>query len=407
MGEIDRELQKYGLDREKYELCIKDIRDKINGVNDMDWAEIVEKYRLPCHSDTLRKSSQTIFGGKFVADYFAEKDAMAVANEGYLVQLRLEKRDLQVERQKLRDEKLEYNRWLREQSRDELICEKICDEVRQMQPLEFPKPRPHTYGHRESVLCFADAHYGTEFKVNGLLGDTINEYSPEVFEKRMLGLLEQVIDTIEEKKLTAIKVFSLGDELDGILRVSQLMKMRYGVVESTIKYSEFISNWLNELSKYAAIDFYSVQGNHSELRMIAQPKGTFTEENMAKIINEFIKERLKSNPNFTFRKNESGLIFENICGYNVLGIHGEVKNLETAIQRFTNMYNVMIDILVGGHKHHFGAETVGHSRDVISVPSIIGIDDYAMSIGKTSNPGALMFTIESGKGVIEQRSFKL
>ena len=62
MIDIDQELKKYGLDREKYELCLKDIKDKINGSNDMDWAEIVAKYNIDCHSDTLRKASQTIFG---------------------------------------------------------------------------------------------------------------------------------------------------------------------------------------------------------------------------------------------------------------------------------------------------------------------------------------------------------
>ena len=150
-----------------------------------------------------------------------------------------------------------------------------------------------------------------------------------------------------------------------------------------------------------------MQGNHTELRMLSQPKGAFTQDNMGKVINEFIKERLKNNPNFAFHQNESGLIFENVCGYNILGIHGEVKNMETAIQKFTNTYNIMIDILVGGHKHHFCAETVGRDREVISVPSIIGIDDYSMTLGKTSAPGALMFIVESGYGVVEQKKFKL
>lgn len=405
--DIDQELKKFGLDREHYELCLKDIKDKMNGANDMDWTEIVAKYGIDCHSDTLRKASQTIFGGKFVADYFAEKNATENANEGYLAQLRLEKRDVKVERQKLHDEKLEYNRWLREYSRDELICEKICDAIKSMNPITLPSVVPYQHGEQEAVVCFADTHYGTEFSIKGLLGDIINEYSPEIFEERMMDLLSQLISTITEKRLTNIRLFSLGDEIDGILRVSQLMKLRYGVVESTIKYAEFLCNWLNELSKYVHIDFYSVQGNHSELRMIGAPKGTFTEDNMSKVIDAFIKERLKDNPNFDFHQNESGLIFENICGYNVLGIHGEVKNMESAIQKFSNTYNTMIDILVGGHKHHFHAETIGRSRDVISVPSIIGIDDYAMSLGKTSNAGALMFIVESGKGVIEQRTYKL
>ncbi len=404
--DIKKELDKYGLTEEAYESCLADVRGKINGANDMDWGEIVEKYDLGIHSDTLRKASQTIFGGAFISEYYQVKE-LAKSQEGYLTQLRLEKEALKRERQKLSDEKLEYNRWLREQSRDELICEKICDSIDALEPMLIPNPILKRHENRDAILCFADTHYGTEFAIKGLYGETINTYSPEIFEKRMFDLLEQVVRTITEKDIKQLNIFSLGDEIDGILRVSQLMKLRYGVVESTIKYAEYISEWLNKLSWYVSIDFYATKGNHCDLRLLDQPKGTFANENMSFIINKFVQERLKDNPNVRFHENESGLIFDKICGYNILGIHGEVKNMETALQKFTNVYGTMIDILVGGHKHHFYAETVGRNREVVSVPSIIGIDDYAMSLGKTSNPGALMFVVEQGKGIVEQTNYKL
>lgn len=406
MIDIEKELEEYGLTEEQYESCLADIRKKVNGDIDLDWAEIVEKYNLGLHRDTLRKASQTIFGGAFVSEYLNRK----AANDGtkaYLLQLKLETEQLKRERQKLRDEKLEYNRWLREHSRDELIGEKICDAISAIEPLTLPEPIEKVENERSYILCFSDTHYGAAFTVKGLCGEIINEYSPEVFERRMADLLIQVLDVIYEKNLTNIKIFSLGDELDGILRVSQLQKLRYGIVESTIKYAEFICNWLNELSKYVSIDFYSVQGNHTELRLISQPKGTFTDENMSFVINEFIEKRLENNPNFEFHKNESGLIYDNILGYNILGIHGEVKNMESALQKLTNTYGIMIDVLVGGHKHHFRAESVGRNREVISVPSVMGIDDYAMSIGKTSSAGATMFVLEKTKGVVEEKHFKL
>lgn len=384
-------------------------RAKDSGELDMEWDEIADIINKEFREDDSEYRNESAYRKPYqgARRYFEAGVFKDMTSEAYIKLLQLEKRNVQIERQKLRDEKLEYNRWLREQSRDELICEKICDEIKVIKPLNFPKPIAYGRGDSEAVLCFADTHYGTEFTIKGLFGDVLNEYSPEIFEARMMKLLSQTVGVIAEKGLTNLRIFSLGDELDGILRVSQLMKLRYGVVESTVKYSEYICNWLNELSKYVHIDFYSVQGNHTELRMIDQPKGTFNKDNMSTIINEFIKERLKDNPNFTFHQNDSGLIFDNVCGYNILGIHGEVKNMEVALQKFTNTYNAMIDILVGGHKHHFSAETIGINREVISVPSIIGIDDYSMSLGKTSNPAALLFVVERGKGIVEQRNFKL
>lgn len=409
MQDFDKELKKYGLSRKDYEACLKDIKDKMLGLNDMDWAEIVEKYNLDIHYDTLRKASQTPFGNVFVLDYFKEKETLnGETTNGYLAELKQTKRELIKEKQKIRDEKLEYNRWLREEARDELIAEKICDVVRELPEIPFENKviDIDSQKHREGILCFADAHYGTEYTIKGLHGEIINEYNPEIFEERMEELLAKTIEKVNKEGFSTIHVFSLGDELDGILRCSQLMKLRYGVVESTIKYSEYICRWLSRLCQVVRVKFHTVEGNHTELRMIDQPKGTFTNDNLSRIIKEFIKTRLENNPNFTLIDNESGLIFDNIAGYNVLAIHGEVRDLATAINEFSNVYNTTVDILVGGHSHHYKAETVGINRDIITVPSIIGIDDYSMSLRKVSNPGALFVIVEEGNGVIEQSTFK-
>lgn len=308
---------------------------------------------------------------------------------------------------KVQTEKLEYSRWLREEARDELICEKICNEIRATRALDVPKPIVVDKANRSAVLAFGDEHYAAEFTIYGLYGEIINSYSPEIFEQRMWDLFYQVIDIVQNEGLTTLYVFALGDFTDGILRCSQLMKLRYGVVEGTVKYANFIANWLNELSKYVNVKYQMVYGNHSELRMLGQPKGTFKEENTGMFVREMIKAYLEKNPNFEMIINPTGLIFDNIEGLNVLGIHGEVKNMENAIKDFSNTYNTNIQILLGGHMHHYKAETVGVNKDVINVPSIIGIDDYSMSLNKTSNPGAVLFCIEENKGVTLEYKIKL
>ena len=44
---------------------------------------------------------------------------------------------------------------------------------------------------REGCLVFADTHYGVDLKITGLFGETINEYSPEIFEARMWNLFQE------------------------------------------------------------------------------------------------------------------------------------------------------------------------------------------------------------------------
>lgn len=322
-------------------------------------------------------------------------------------ELDVKKRELEKTLVKVQTEKLEYNRWLREEARDELICDKICDTIRNNNALVAPQPISIDRKSRSAVLAFGDEHYSAEFAIYGLYGEIINSYSPEIFEQRMWDLFYQVIDIIQKEDLTTLYVFALGDFTDGILRCSQLMKLRYGVIEGTVKYANFIANWLNELTKYVKVKYQMVYGNHSELRMLGQPKGTFKEENTGMFVREMIATYLDGNPNFEMIVNPTGLIFDNIEGFNVLGIHGEVKNMENAIKDFSNTYNTNIQILIGGHMHHYKAETVGVNKDVINVPSIIGIDGYSMSLNKTSNPGAVLFCIEENKGVTLEYKIKL
>lgn len=318
-----------------------------------------------------------------------------------------QKRELEKERRKLQTEKTEYNKWLRENARDEMIFESIQNAISNLEPLFHPTFVPQINKNKEYLLCFGDTHYGAEYELRGLSGEIINAYSPEIFEQRMWKLLDEVIEICNKENITTLSISDHGDSVDGILRVSQLMKLRYGVIDSTIKYAEFISNWLNELTKYVRIRYQSTFGNHDQLRLLGQPKNTFTDENMGKVISAFIKCRLENNPNFEFIDNPTGYVFMNLCGYNLLGIHGEFKNMEKAIHEFSKMYGYKIDYLIAGHLHHSKVQDVGSTSKVINIPSIIGTDPYAQSLGKVSDSGANLFVFEEDKGLTCQYNIVL
>lgn len=355
------------------------------------------------HRDTIRKGAKLFY--EYLQAGWIRNPAENLPSTD--IETSAQIREMKKERYKIQTEKLELNRWLRENARDELIVEHICQAIRELEPLMIPDRIYSEPSNREGALLFGDEHYGTEFEIRGLNNEVINSYSPEVFESRMWDLLEQTISIIQKEGFSSIHVFSMGDFEDGLLRVKQLMQLRYGVVEGTVRYAEFISNWLNELSKYVQVRFQTTSGNHTELRMLGQQKGTFTHENMSLVVEAIVATRLADNPNFVYIKNPTGYIFANILGYNLLGIHGEVKSMEQAIKDFSHMYRVQLDFLVAGHKHHSRNETVGINREVINVPSIIGVDDYSLSIHKTANAGATFLVFEEGKGKIIEYAIKL
>ena len=355
------------------------------------------------HRDTIRKGAKLFYEYLEAGWIKNPAECSVISSSDATIQMR----ELQKERYKIQTEKLELNRWLRENARDELIAEHICQAVQKLEPLAIPEPIHVETSDRAGMLLFGDEHYGTEFEICGLHNEVLNSYSPEIFENRMWDLLEQTISITKKEGFSQIYVFSMGDFEDGLLRIKQLMQLRYGVIEGTVRYADFLSNWLNELSKYVDIEFQTTNGNHTELRMLGQPKGTFTKENMSLVVESLITTRLANNPNFTFTKNPTGYIYADILGYKLLGIHGEVKSMEQAIKNFSQIYRVQIDYLIAGHKHHARSETVGINQEVINVPSIIGIDDYSLSIHKTSNAGATFLVFEKGKGKSIEYSIKL
>ena len=326
----------------------------------------------------------------------------------YLEKIRSERRELEKERKKIQTEKIEYNRWLREEAREELIAEHISNAIRELPKLDVPNIIAPNQNMRTGILAFADPHYGKDLCIKGLFGETLNEYSPEIFEQRMWNLLSQTVQICNKEGFNELNVYDLGDEIEGCLRVAALMKLRYGVIESTVRYGHFITEWLNELTKHVRVKYQMVKdSNHCQLRMLGEPKNTFKDENISYIIADKIMDRLSDNPNFEFAQNPTGYIFDQVAGYNVFGYHGEGKALEQAIKDFSRTYKVNIDYLIGGHKHHKLSSNIGIESDIIRIPSIIGIDDYSLSLNKTSDPGATLFILEEGKGNVIEYNIKL
>lgn len=352
--------------------------------------------------DNLRKAF-------YVLSKICEKieDDAPIEGQDILADIKEQKRELEKERKKLQTEKIEYNKWLREYARDEMIMESVCNSISSISPLEIPEYITPKTDDKAYCLIFGDEHVGAEFEIKDLFGNIINAYSPEIFKERMWLMLNKTVEIIKKEHITTLNVFNMGDFSDGVLRVSQLRKLKYGVVDSTIYYADFIANWLNELTKYVRVNFQMTDGNHTELRQLGQPKGTFVDDNMGKVVREFIKIRLEDNKNFTFVENPTGYIYANLAGNVCLGIHGEVKNMERALKDFSAIYRTPIQYLFAGHLHHSKTEEIGIGSEVINVPSIIGVDPYAMSLNKTSNASGKLVVFSRAEGKVCEYTLKL
>lgn len=373
----------------------------VNKIDDptLEWQDLIE-LRQECigeneHKDTLRKGAKLFYEYLKAGWIKNPEEAEITTNDSKL-------RELKKERFKIQSEKLELNKWLREAARDELITEKICQAIENLPPIYCPDKIEKKPAHREYLCCFGDCHYGIEFDLKDLTGNTINKYSPEIFEQRMWELYYEIVSTVSKEEINEINIWDLGDDLQGILRLnSQLLKLRWGIIDSGIYYANFLAHWLNEISKHVRIKFQMViDSNHNQLRICNAPKNAFPEENMSKVILQIIKIRLADNSNIEIVENPTGMNYANLCGFNILGIHGEEKDLGDSIFKFSKNYGQMIDYIIGAHKHHLIQSEVGKHSEALHIRGIVGGDPHGLSLNKVSDAGASLFVFEKNKGLV-------
>lgn len=270
-------------------------------------------------------------------------------------------------------------------------------EVREAAVIQSP------VGRRTLVLCIADCHYGAEWTVRGLRGEVLNRYDPDVFCERMENLLAQVRQIIEREQIGDVQLLLCGDSLDGMLRASQLMKLRWGVVESCMRFSEYMAQWIAELAKDVVVSVCGVDGNHTETRALNSKRGDFPGENLEKVIFWFLSERLKAHPRVIVDAETEQHKHLTVQGYSLLLTHGtDMKSLENAAKQAMLLYGESIDLLICGHKHREQECVSGYTDQgnsvVVRVPSLCGMDEYAQRLGYGGKPGATAMVLEAGYG---------
>lgn len=331
-----------------------------------------------------------------------------MSEDEYFKELQIQKRELAKEKVKLQTEKLEYSRWIREDARDELFEEKVIEAIKNnINNVKAPKDIPVVHNKRGGVLAFSDAHFGKDFIIYGLFDEIINQYSPELFYSRMENLYNESIEYIENQNLNEVHIYNLGDHIEGFIRNSQIWTLRYGAIDSAILFGNYMGEWLNKLSHKVNVVYHQTDGNHDEFRLLDGRKNEHLCETSGKIVKNNIILRNQNNPNFKLVENKTGFIFDNIVGYNILGVHGEVANLAKSISEFSEVYDIKIDYIFGGHKHHSSFVNCGVRKGAIGVGSIVGSDDFSMRIRKSADATASFVIFEEDKGKTDEHTFVL
>lgn len=393
------ELLKYGLTTETYEQVCKDISDKLEGNNDLDWTEIQVKYHITCNPDTIRKASSTIFGGQFRTEYL--KNQIYTNPEEFSREKELDKKiaDIRKEKQKLFDQRREYNKLLVSDARaehlnDELLS--IAENLNKEYPLIQLEEYKPVNTKREALLALSDWHYG-------MVTDNIwNTYNTDICKKRVEKLVSKVIEYLELNQIDMLHIALLGDAAHGGCHVSCRVKSEEDTCDQIMHVSEIMAEAINKLSVYVNhITVYSCYGNH--LRTIQNKQDSVDSDNLEKLIPWWLKQRLKENDKIDIVESEYKEFTRiDMCGYKVCCVHGNLDNFRnigsTVNTIFSRKFGETIDYTISGDKHHL-EEFEQFDIESILIRSLCGTDDYANEKRLYSKPGQtlMIFNLEDGR----------
>ena len=108
LTEFEKELRdKYGIESlDTYEKILKDCSDKELKLNDMEYQDIIDKYGVKMHYDSLRKSQQTPFGTVAATQYLLMKND----NKSSMEQVREVLGEQYIVKQQIHNDKLKLNK---------------------------------------------------------------------------------------------------------------------------------------------------------------------------------------------------------------------------------------------------------------------------------------------------------
>lgn len=316
---------------------------------------------------------------------------------------------IDLQRIKVRTELLELNKLKRSISRQELFYENIGNKIEPLpQPMQLRNPYCKTNGRKTHVLTIADIHCGAEFSIRG------NQYSINECIERFSILESHVVDYIKKNNVTQLTILNLGDNIQGLLRVSDIKLNETSVVESIVKISQILSTFLNDISAYCDIDYYHVPtSNHTQTRNLGTKRDELKSEDVEFVIKNYIKDCLRNNNHITVHTdNKADYIEVPIGRFNAIACHGHtIKSISNFVNDISNYNRVFYDFAFVAH-FHAGREFVSGATETNDIEtfvanSFIGTCPYSESLLKSATPSCKLFVFDDDYGHIESHKFCL
>ena len=380
---------------------------KDSGLLDMSWPDL----QKILNEELGYENSESVYRKQYAAaKKFLDGGCFHRTGEEYLKELDSKKRALESERQKLFATKVEYNRNVRQDSRQELFYQNIADHIEKINPpiSEYCYGGGGFENEKEYVLTLSDIHAGAKFET------ATNSYSLDEMAARFGVLIDAVDDYVHKENVKNLKVLCLGDTIQGILRVSDLQLNETSIVYATVYIAKSIAETLNKISQWCDVDYYHVpSANHTQIRPLGTKASELKNEDIEYIIGNYIKGALFSNDRVHVHLNfDREYIEVPIFDEVAIAMHGhQVKDIVDTVKTLGFVNRKFYTAAFLGHYHASGRTVAGEDGtkdiEVIVCPSFVGSDPYSESLFKGARPACGMYVFDRTYGLIRTDKFVL
>lgn len=368
---------------------------KDSGLLDIDWnsiADLMNKYfgdpDKPYSEAAWRKPYQQ--AKKFMEAGVFNK----LSEDEYFKKLQIQKQEIQKEKRKLYDERLDINRRLREESRLETTVEKLENMLSNVANDRYITYFPTiSNSENDMIVCLSDLHIGATYY--GFDGT----YDSLIAKVRLEKYLSEIIEIQKIHNVENCVCLLLGDLISGTIHKVISVTNKENVIEQVKLACEYISDFVYELGKhFKTVELRGVAGNHSRLE---DKEDALLGERLDTLILWFIKSMLKNVKNISVIDDD---IDDTLSTFFVrdrlyFGVHGDFDTTsDTSISKLVLWAKMTPYCVICGHKHYPVMTDVSGIK-VIQSGSLGGSgDEYTRQKRLTGKPSQTVLVVND-KGI--------
>lgn len=343
---------------------------KDSGLLDMSWNEVADILNkeldmgdMPFTASAYRKPYQQ-------AKRFHDAGVFGEIDESS--EIVAQRHELEKEKVKLRDERNELKRLLREQARKESFVEQVERAVvDNVERRIAHKDKVYLQGDTDIVVTLTDMHTGI------IIENSWNKFDEDVLKDRLGKYLDKICEVSERHNVENAHVI-ISEIISGLIHTPLRIESNQNVIEQFLTAADLIADFLYELCDMVdTVHVYVTPGNHS--RVVANKNELAKAENFDHLIIPYIGAKLQNENDIVFHVNdiEESMAVFSVRGSNVVAVHGDKDDPKSVVSKITMMLDYRPSTIFMAHRHTNAMHTE-YDTKVITSGCLSGSDNFCM-----------------------------